>query len=146
MLLQNGISVGSAIDDENFDEFFFKIKKNLDVIQEVDYLLLDEAQDSNLLQYQFILDMIKPKNVFIVGDFRQSIYEFNGGRPDILMDLSMNKEFTTYNLNENYRNGPTILQFAKRLISGSVIGDYNLMDDSVCVNEFQVDRVAEGSI
>ena len=143
LLMKNGIDAGKAADEERFDDFFYMIENNPECIEEVDYLLLDEAQDSNLLQYEFILDMIRPKHLFIVGDYRQSIYEWNGGRPDILMNLSGNHDFVTYSLNENYRNGPTILRFAKRLISGSVVDDYSLMDDSICMNEFEVDSVAE---
>ena len=73
------------------------------------------------------------------------IYEWNGGRPDILMDLTGRHDFVTYSLNENYRNGPTILRFAKRLINNSMADDYSLMDDSICMNEFEVDSVAEVS-
>ena len=143
LLMKHGIDAGKAADEERFDDFFYMIDNNRDCIEEVEYLLLDEAQDSNLLQYQFILDMIKPKHLFIVGDYRQSIYEWNGGRPDILMDLTRHHDFTTYSLNENYRNGPTILRFAKRLINSSMSDDYSLMDDSICMNEFEVDSVAE---
>lgn len=143
LLVQNNISVGAAIDEENFDDFFHLIEANPQCIKEVDYLLLDEAQDSNLLQYKFILNMVKAKNLFVVGDFRQSIYEFNGGRPDLLLELSERVGYTTYDLNENYRNGPTILEFAKRIIRGTVIGDYNLLDNSVCMNEFSADKVVE---
>lgn len=145
LLMKHGIDAGKAADEERFDDFFYMIDNNRDCIEEVEHLLLDEAQDSNLLQYQFILDMIRPKHLFIVGDYRQSIYEWNGGRPDILMDLSGNHDFVTYSLNENYRNGPTILRFAKRLINNSMADDYSLMDDSICMNEFEVDSVAEVS-
>ena len=143
LLMKNGIDAAKLANEEKFDEFFYMIDNNRDCIEEVDYLLLDEAQDSNLLQYRFILDMIRPKHLFIVGDYRQSIYEWNGGRPDILMDLTGHHDFTTYSLNENYRNGPTILRFAKRLINSSMSDDYSLMDDSICMNEFEVDSVAE---
>jgi superfamily I DNA/RNA helicase len=143
LLLKNGIDAGKAASEERFDDFFKMIENNPDCIDEVEYLLLDEAQDSNLLQYKFILEMIKPKNLFIVGDYRQSIYEWNGGRPDILMGLTYRKDFMTYSLNENYRNGPTILSFAKRLIGTSVYEDEPLIDDSICMKEFEADHVAE---
>lgn len=135
LLIKNGIDTSSAINEEDFDEFFNLIQKNPWVIEPVDYLLLDEAQDSNLLQYQFILKMICPQSLFIVGDLRQSIYEFNSGRPDILLRLTYEPGYTVYDLNENYRNAPTILRFAKKLINGSILGDYELYDDSICMND-----------
>lgn len=143
LLMKHGIDAAKLANEEKFDEFFYMIEENPECVEEVEYLLLDEAQDSNLLQYKFILSMIKPKNIFIVGDYRQSIYEWNGGRPDILMDLTGHKDYTTYSLNENYRNGPTILRFAKRLISGSMVDEYSLVDDSICMNEFEIDSVSE---
>lgn len=135
LLMKNGIDTSTAINEEDFDEFFNLIKRNPSVIEEVDYLLLDEAQDSNYLQYQFILEMIKPKQLFFVGDLRQSIYEFNNGRPDILLRLSYDPSFTVYSLNENYRNAPAILKYAKKIICGSILGDYELYDDSICMND-----------
>lgn len=133
LLMKNGIDTSSAINEEDFDEFFRLIQQNPEVIEPVDYLLLDEAQDSNLLQFQFILKMIKPAHCFIVGDARQSIYSFNGGRPDILIAIANDPNFTLYELNENYRNGPHILKFAKKIIQGNMLGDYELYDNSICM-------------
>lgn len=135
LLTKNGIDTSSAINEEDFDEFFRLIQQNPRVIESVDYLLLDEAQDSNFLQYEFILEMIKPKNLFFVGDLKQSIYSFNGGRPDILLDLMYDPNYTTYELNENYRNTSEILRFAKKIIVGSSLGEYALYDNSICMNE-----------
>lgn len=143
LLMKNGIDTSTAINEEDFDEFFRLIKQNPSVIEEVDYLLLDEAQDSNNLQFEFILEMIKPKSLFIVGDLRQSIYEFNGAKPEVLLNLLYDSKFTIYNLNENYRNAPAILNFAKRIISGSLLEDYDLYDDSICMNEEVVGFINE---
>lgn len=143
LLLKYGLDVGKVAADERFDDFFKMVKDNPGCVEEVEHLLLDEAQDSNLLQFKFIFDMIKPKHAFIVGDIKQSIYEWSGARPDILFNLLNDPRFEVYHLNENYRNGPTILRFAKKLISGSVFGDEPLIDNSICMNEFEPDQVAE---
>ena len=142
LLIRYGIDAGKAAEEERFDDFFKMVKANPQCIQEIDYLLLDEAQDSNLLQFKFI-DMLNPKHTFIVGDIKQSIYEWSGARPDILFNMLDNPYYTVYSLNENYRNGPTILRFAKKLIGGSMFGDEPLVDNSICMNEFAVDQVAE---
>lgn len=143
LLMKNGIQVQEAIDEEDFDRFFQLIQQHPEIIEPVEYLLLDEAQDSNLLQYQFILKLICPKNLFIVGDLKQSIYEFNSGRPDILLTMTYEPDYTVYNLNENYRNAPAILRFAKKLINGSALGDYELYDDSICMNDAEDGYVTE---
>jgi len=143
LLMKNGIDTSTAINEEDFDEFFNLIQQHPEVIEPVDYLLLDEAQDSNLLQFQFILKMIKPAHCFIVGDARQSIYSFNGGRPDILMAIANDPNFTLYELDENYRNGPHILNFARKIIRGNELGDYALYDNSICMNPEREDEVNE---
>ena len=145
LLTKNGIDTSTAINEEDFDEFFHLIQLHPEVIEPVGHLLLDEAQDSNLLQFQFILKMIKPAHCFIVGDARQSIYGFNGGRPDILIAIANDSNFTVYELNENYRNGPRILNFAKKIIKGNRIEDTDieLYDTSVCMKMGELDLVTE---
>ena len=116
LLLSSGHATSKFIEEENFDMFFNELEKYPECIKKVDYLLLDEAQDSNESQFKFILDIIKPKSFFIVGDNRQAIYEWRGGRPDMFYDLTFRGDVKTYHLNENYRNGANILSFAKSFI------------------------------
>ena len=71
LLTANGIDTSSIIVEEKFDDLFKLISKNLHCIQKVDYLFLDEAQDSTDLQFTVILDYIKPTKWMFVGDWRQ---------------------------------------------------------------------------
>ena len=61
-LLSNGIDTNKYIKSERFNELFSLVNKNQECIGEIDFLLLDEAQDSSKLQFEFIFDMIKPKS------------------------------------------------------------------------------------
>ena len=117
LLLSYGIDTSKLIETEKFEKFFPLIKKNIGCIKPIDYLLLDEAQDSTADQFEFMLDMINPKSFFIVGDLRQSIYAFNGACPEYLYALTKRDDITTFSLNENYRNAPAILNFAKGIIN-----------------------------
>lgn len=118
LLFRHGISeVSTSIEEQDFDNLFNLIKNNNKCIEPVDYLLLDEAQDSTEQQFEFILDVIKPKNYFLIADIRQSIYSFNGARPDILLDLCDIPETKIYKLNINYRCKSNILIFAKNIIN-----------------------------
>lgn len=112
MLLRAGIQTGAVIDDEKFDQLFPMIKKNPRCIWDVEWLLLDEAQDSNGDQFEFIFEMIKPRCFFVVGDTRQSIYRWNGSDPSLLRELSTLPDVRTFSLNENHRNGRNILAYA----------------------------------
>ena len=116
LLLSSGIATGSLLEREDFDGLFRLVEKNPDCIKSVTHLLLDEAQDSDDLQFKFIIEMVKPKNYMLVGDYRQCIYQFNGANPNLLMNLVKEPFVTTYDLNENYRNGSKILYFAKGII------------------------------
>ena len=50
------------------------------------YILIDEFQDINRIQYEVIRMMALPENnLFIVGDDDQSIYRFRGARPEIML-------------------------------------------------------------
>ena len=58
-------------------------KKYQDKYEEI---LIDEYQDSNLVQ-EYILNAISRKNnIFMVGDVKQSIYKFRGARPELFLD------------------------------------------------------------
>lgn len=126
------IDTSHIINNENFDELFEMIKDHPECIQEVDYLLLDEGQDSTDEQFEFMLDIVNPKNWMIFSDHRQSIFRFAGARPQYIITLIESPEVTTYDLNENFRNGYTILDYAKSLIAP--LG-YKYRDKSIAVKE-----------
>lgn len=132
LLLSSGIDTGKIIDNEDFDLLFPLIEEHPEVIKKVDNLLLDEAQDTDEIQFKFMIEMVNPESYFIVGDFRQSIYGFRGARPDLLLDLTYDWGVKTYELNENYRNGLKILNFAKRIIR--TLG-YDYEDNSISKSE-----------
>ena len=115
-LRSGGIDTTKLLNDEKFDDLFKLVKKYPDCVQHVSHLIVDEAQDSNPQQFEFLLDMIAPDNYMLMGDHRQSIYRFNGATPDYVLGLMESPEVTTYDLNENFRNAPEILTYAQSLI------------------------------
>jgi len=116
MLVRGGVSTSKILEDEKFDKLFPLIKKNPQCVWSIEWLLLDEAQDSDSKQFEFIFDMIKPRCFFVVGDLRQCIYRWNGSNPKLLRDLSRQPEVHTFSMNENYRNGSNILTYAKHFL------------------------------
>ena len=82
------------------------------------YLLIDEFQDINRLQYETVCMLAEPENnLFIVGDDDQSIYGFRGAKPGIM--LSFPKRFPDTKqivLRLNYRCSDEIMKAAERLI------------------------------
>lgn len=128
LLLANGNETHDLLENEQFDKLFNRIKHNPECIRPVEHLLLDESQDSNAAHFEFLLDMIKPKNYIIMGDHKQSIYRWNGAYPDYIINLSKQADVTTYELNENYRNATSILTYAKNII---MVAGYDYRDTSI---------------
>ena len=81
------------------------------------YILVDEFQDINQLQYDIVRMLAKPQdNLFIVGDDDQSIYHFRGARPEIMLNFTKDyPKAETVTLDVNYRCSGRILSSALRL-------------------------------
>ena len=84
------------------------------------HTIVDEYQDTNMLQDAFIR-YIAGEKLTIVGDIDQSIYEFRGGRPNLIADHA--KEAEVYNLAKNYRSYQPILDVANRVIHHNTTGE-----------------------
>lgn len=82
------------------------------------YILIDEFQDINKVQYEVIRMLARPdNNLFIVGDDDQSIYSFRGARPDIMLNYPKDyKGAKQIVLDINYRSNKEIVEKAGRLI------------------------------
>ena len=82
------------------------------------YILVDEFQDINHLQYEIVRMLAAPRNnLFIVGDDDQSIYHFRGARPEIMLNFTKDyPDAEQVLLNVNYRCSRNILTSAVRLI------------------------------
>ena len=87
------------------------------------YILVDEFQDINLLQYQVVRMLALPENnLFIVGDDDQSIYRFRGAKPEIM--LGFEKDFPGTKrvlLGTNYRSTKEIVETSLRLIGHNTV-------------------------
>ncbi len=101
-------------------ELFTLSKETLELYQEkFKYILCDEFQDTNLIQYK-ILKLLsgKYKNIFVVGDDDQSIYGFRGANyENIRMFKEDFENYSSYTLRQNYRSRQSILDCTNRLIS-----------------------------
>ena len=82
------------------------------------YILVDEFQDINQLQYDIVKLLAKPQdNLFIVGDDDQSIYHFRGARPEIMLNFTKDYPAAeTVILDVNYRCSKKILSSAMQVI------------------------------
>ena len=97
------------------------------------YILVDEFQDINQIQYDLVRMLAAPEeNLFMVGDDDQSIYRFRGSKPEIMLHVPKDyPNVKQISLDVNYRCHPEIIKaslqliennkerFSKKIISGS---------------------------
>ncbi|RRJ25975.1 ATP-dependent helicase [Lachnoanaerobaculum gingivalis] len=101
-------------------ELLSERKDILKAVQErYQYILVDEFQDINFLQYNIIKLMAgKEQNITVVGDDDQSIYRFRGARPEIM--LGFERDFRNVSkvfLDINFRSTTQIVDASTKLIS-----------------------------
>lgn len=83
------------------------------------FVLVDEYQDVNPIQYQFLTALCKHghKNLFAIGDPNQSIYGFRGANPKFIQQFFRDFEpVTNYQLSLSYRCPDTILRASANVI------------------------------
>lgn len=90
--------------------------------QRFEYIMVDEFQDIDPLQYELMEILAQGhKNLFVVGDPDQTIYTWRGANVRFLTEFDQHfAPCQTIFLNENYRSTPQILQVANTLISKNV--------------------------
>lgn len=88
------------------------------------YVLVDEFQDTNTLQYAIVKKLVmypnSPRNICVVGDDAQSIYAFRGATIQNILDFEndfANHGIQTFKLETNYRSTDHIVQTANAVIS-----------------------------
>ena len=101
--------------DNNICDYDDMIKEFLDKAKEpdIDALIVDEAQDSNVAQTEALEKMsTNAKEYYMVGDADQTIFEFAGAKADYYHKLSKDAE----QLEQGYRCGETINKLCKSII------------------------------
>lgn len=82
--------------------------------KKLNYIMVDEVQDCNYPDWDLINILSDyNKNLFIVGDPDQAIYEWRGSKPELFINFKSDKDII---LNENYRSTPNILDVANSII------------------------------
>ena len=85
------------------------------------YVLVDEYQDTNQVQYEIIRGLTwESRNLCVVGDHDQSIFAWRGAHPGVLEGFRRDyPEAVTIKLEQNYRSTKRVLAVAERVIAGN---------------------------
>ncbi len=126
-LYQIRLKAANAMD---FDDLLINMLRLLEVCpearekyrQQFQYILVDEYQDTNYIQFQLVKKLAEPQNnICVVGDDAQSIYSFRGA--DIRNILNFRQVYPNarlFKLERNYRSTQTIVNAANSLIHKNV--------------------------
>lgn len=125
-MYQNKLKNFNCLDFDDLLYLTIKLfKKNLEVLsyyqKKWSFILVDEYQDTNYVQYLLIKMLsAKNQNICVVGDPDQSIYSFRGAKYQNI--LNFDKDFQNakiIKLEKNYRSTPTILNAANLVIKNN---------------------------
>ncbi|AFL69303.1 RecB-like helicase [Sulfurospirillum barnesii] len=98
----------------------------------IEHLLIDEFQDTSIVQYQILLPIIEEiragqgvkafKTLFFVGDVKQSIYRFRGGAKELFDYAKETLHLDVNSLDTNYRSTYEVVQFVNEIFTGKIKG------------------------
>lgn len=125
-LYQERLKTSDAMD---FDDLLFNtvmlFDKNHDVLEyyqdKFKYIMVDEYQDTNQVQYKFVSMLAKKyNNICVVGDDDQSIYKFRGATIENILSFENTfDDAVVIRLEQNYRSTKTILDAANEVIKNN---------------------------
>jgi len=103
----------------DFDELITRAEPLAGLIADRwDYLLVDEFQDVNAVQYNLLKKLAEPHgNLFVVGDDEQSIFSWTGADPYVLMRFKRDYDVEPIILDKNCRCSRQIFQMARRVLA-----------------------------
>lgn len=124
-LYQKELAINNAIDFTDILTYTAQILDNEEVLKRVQnrfkYIMVDEYQDTNPVQYKIVNKIAqKNNNVFVVGDENQGIYSFRGA--DINNILNFEHDYPNakvFNLEKNYRSTSNIIEAANHIIKNN---------------------------
>lgn len=117
------------------------------------HVCVDEFQDTNLSQYKILRQLVNPKtrNLFVVADDDQIIYQWNGANPERLRALQDDFEMKLLQLPENYRCPAAVVELANKLIAHNfgrfaekaLLKAHKDLTDTSVVNLYQFEEFPE---
>lgn len=104
---------------KNFYDLLSDSQIGEEIRNSIDFVIIDEYQDTNFIQQEIAFKLIKDKNIMVFGDDDQSLYSFRGADPKNLLDFGkvckykLGVDANFYSLDINYRSNQSIIDIAK---------------------------------
>lgn len=100
----------------------FLLETSHEIASEYDYVIVDEFQDTNKLQFDFLKLLAPHRNITVVGDLNQSIYRFRGAYKenfDAFREHFKVKDTDIFTLSKSFRSPNSVLKTAHQLIKNN---------------------------
>lgn len=111
---------GNYCDYSDLNKYSLELlEKFREIGNDYDYVIVDEFQDTNKLQLDFLIKLAVKGNITVVGDINQSIYRFRGAYGENLNHFRKAfdvQDADMFNLSKSYRSSNKILKAAHKLI------------------------------
>ena len=127
----------NKMDFADLEYFAVKLLQNdalaNDIAQKYDYVCVDEYQDVNAVQEYILSRVSNGKNLFMVGDVKQSIYQFRMTDPQIFLKKYRSykedcKLGSPHSLNKNYRSSKEVIDFVNAIFNKIMTEDFGGID------------------
>ncbi len=110
---------------KNFYDLLSDPKIGPQIRENIDYVIIDEYQDTNYIQQEIAFKLLKNKNIMVFGDDDQALYRFRGADPKNLLNFNevcrekLGEPANFYKLNVNYRSNQAIIDLAQNFINNN---------------------------
>lgn len=124
------------------------LRTQKEITEKYDYLIVDEFQDTNRMQFDLLVLLAHHKNITVVGDLNQSIYRFRGAYKEnvhMFKHVFGVKASDIYALSKSFRSPNTVLRIANTLIarepeSFALANAYDREGEKIDVYELKNDK------
>jgi len=99
------------------------ITRTLEIIPQIKtnfkYIMVDEFQDTNEIQFDIVKNAIKDGNLFVVGDSKQSIYSFQGAQLEVFNNAVEDKNLfeSIVPMSQNFRSDSVVLENVNKIFA-----------------------------
>jgi ATP-dependent helicase/nuclease subunit A len=110
-----------CVDFSDAEHYVLKLLQADKIQESYHEIIVDEFQDSNAVQYEIFKGISKGgKNLFFVGDVKQSIYRFRNADQRVFTSVTEDENFTTLTLNKNYRSSEEVVRAVNVIFEGTM--------------------------
>jgi ATP-dependent helicase/nuclease subunit A len=123
----------NCADFSDAEHLVLELLKNKEIAEEIKEnfyeIIVDEFQDSNSVQYEIFKSISKNnRNLFLVGDVKQSIYRFRNADQRVFVNVTEDENFTALTLNKNYRSSKEVIDAVNNVFENTMTKDIGGVD------------------